>query len=56
MKNAHSLRIGPIALAAGRGGEDMPESAMTPGASPDSPGEALCVDMGPPTPRGIASS
>lgn len=56
MRIAQGLSIGLIALAAGRGGEDMPESAMTPDASPDSPGEALCMDMGPQTLRDIASS
>ena len=63
MRIAHSLSIGLIALAAGCGGEDMPDSAdaspdsaVPADASPDSPGEELCVDMGPQTPRDIASS
>ena len=56
MKFAQGLGIGLVILAAGCGGADMPESAVSADASPDSPGGELCVDMGPQTPRDIASS
>ena len=56
MKIAQGLSIGLVMLAAGCGGEDMPESAVSADVSPDSRGEELCVDMGPQTPRDIASS
>jgi len=55
MRVVYSLSIGLVMLAAGCGGEDMPGSGVASDVSPDSPGEELCVDMGPQTPRDIAS-
>ena len=55
MRVAHSLGISLIMLTIGCGGESTPESGLSANVASEPASEALCVDMGPQTPRDIGS-
>ena len=55
MRVAHSLSIALTMLIAGCGGESTPESDLSANVASEPASEALCVDMGPQTPRDIGS-
>ena len=56
MRIAHSLSIAFTMLITGCGGESTPESSLSANVASEPASEALCVDMGPQTPRDIGSS
>ena len=56
MRVAHGLSISLIMLITGCGGESTPESGLSANVASEPASEALCVDMGPQTPRDIGSS
>ena len=55
MRVAHSLSIALTMLTIGCGGESTPESDFSANVASEPASEALCVDMGPQTPRDIGS-
>ena len=55
MRVAHSLSIALTMLITGCGGEGTPESGLSANVASEPASEALCVDMGPQTPRDIGS-
>ena len=55
MRVAHGLSILLIMLTNGCGGESTPESDVSANVASEPASEALCVDMGPQTPRDIGS-
>ena len=55
MRVAHSLSIALTMLTIGCGGESTPESDFSANVASEPSSEALCVDMGPQTPRDIGS-
>ena len=55
MRVSHSLSIALTMLTIGCGGESTPESDFSANVASEPASEALCVDMGPQTPRDIGS-